>query len=95
MFETTWHTIRRMLGARWERRLPDTLASAANVAGVSVARLQNLPLGDAERVSVERLLRDAYLTGYRQAYFDGVVDLIESGADVGLVTAPTTESVIH
>lgn len=64
------------LTTRWGDRLPVLLAKAKNFAQVSVSRFRATP-PEMREPEVGRLVREAYMTGYRQGYMDALVDFIE------------------
>lgn len=64
MHDILLQQIQNRLLTRWDAHLPHLLARARNFA-----------LG-AKRVDAEQAAREAYIAGYRQAYWDGVADVV-------------------
>jgi hypothetical protein len=77
MSEDLLGSIQDALRARWERKLPKIIERARNFASAAVGRL-GLPAD--ERALVEKALREAHATGYREGYWEGVIDVVECGA---------------
>lgn len=72
MFDWFVESIQLALEARWAGRLPTILVSARNWATGALSHPKDY----------ETMLQQAYLAGYRQAYWDGVEDFIASGMEV-------------
>lgn len=92
-----FRAIQGALNTRWNLRLSNLLAGARNVSSAGMARIRGATAStrDAE---VEQALREAYTSGYRRAYWDGVVDFLEAGVgDSGgaLADAPTGLGLTH
>ncbi len=76
MTEDLLHVIQENLRQRWEGKLPHILERARNFASASMGRLK----AHGERADIEKALREAYSAGYREGYWEGVVDVVECGA---------------
>lgn len=81
MTEKMFRAIQATLQAKWNSKLSGILASARNVSSAGMARIRGAS-ADTKESEIERAIREAYSTGYRQAYWDGVTDLLEAGVDV-------------
>lgn len=81
MTEKAFRAIQSTLHTRWDLKLPNILASARNVSSAALARIRQASASTRE-AEIDRALRDAYSTGYRQAYWDGVMDILEAGTEV-------------
>lgn len=82
MIEKLFESVRAALAERWNGRLPDILAKAHSLAAIAVS---SIPFGgtkEAQAAAVREAVRAAYLAGYRQAYWDGIVDFVEVGLEV-------------
>lgn len=82
------------LNVRWGARLPVLLAKAKSFSSAAMARLRTTPEASRE-AEVERVVREAYMTGYRQAYMDGILDLIESADGEAAHPAARLEDGVH
>lgn len=76
MTEDLLHTIQEKLRLRWDGNLPRIITRARNFASASMGRLRT----QGTRADVEKALCDAYSAGFREGYWDGVVDVVECGA---------------
>ncbi len=96
MNEKLFRSVQAALLARWDGKLSGILVSAKNFALGAVNRYRSLPEENRE-VEVEKLVREAYLAGYRQAYWDGIVDFVEVSSDAKCSTQAMTPmtSVVH
>ena len=70
-------SVRAALATRWEGRLSDILARALGIARTRFTGKASVPVTEARKA-----VEEAYLLGYRTAYWDGVVDLVEAGGDI-------------
>ena len=87
MTEDLLHTIQESLRLRWEHKLPRLLERARMFASAANGRLR----GQGAQADVEKALRDAFTMGYREGYWEGVIDVVECGANSDRVR-PLTES---
>ena len=76
MTEDLLHTIQEKLRLRWDGNLPRIITRARNFASASMGKLR----AQGTRADVEKALYDAYSAGFREGYWDGVVDVVECGA---------------
>lgn len=74
-----FRAIQGALSTRWNLRLANLLASARNVSSAGMARIRSAS-PDMRDTEIEQAIREAYASGYRRAYWDGVVDFLEAGA---------------
>lgn len=81
MTEKAFRAIQVTLHAKWDLKLQNILASARNVSSAALARIRQAS-ADTRESEIDRAVRDAYSTGYRQAYWDGVTDILEAGAEI-------------
>lgn len=70
-------TIFATLRNRWDHKLPKLIATSRNFAVASLGRLR----ANAERHEVEKAIREAFSAGYREGYWEGVVDVVECGSN--------------
>jgi hypothetical protein len=81
MNENLFRSVQAALLARWDGKLTEILVCAKNFALGAMGRYHST--SEANRESeVEKLVREAYLAGYRQAYWDGIVDFVEASTEV-------------
>lgn len=76
MTEDLLRDIQENLRLRWEGKLPHLLERARNFASASLGRLK----APGARADIEKALREAYSAGYREGYWEGVIDVVECGA---------------
>lgn len=81
MNEKLFRSVQAALLARWDGKLAEILVCAKNFAQGAVNRYRSTPETSRE-AEVEKLVREAYLAGYRQAYWDGIVDFVEASTEV-------------
>lgn len=83
MLDMLTQTVQAALYVRWGTRLPQILAKARGFSLVALDRIRSAP-HEKQNAEVERAVREAYMAGYRQAYLDGILDLMESAEDAPL-----------
>jgi hypothetical protein len=81
MNEKLFRTVQAALLARWDGKLAEILVCAKNFSIAGLGKFRSTPEADRE-AEVERLVREAYMAGYRQAYWDGIVDFVEASSEV-------------
>jgi len=75
---TLLHTLQASLRVRWDSKLPKLLDRARNFASAASGRLmQEGP------IKIDKALREAYIAGYREGYWEGVIDVVECGTAEG------------
>jgi len=74
MIEKLFTSMKAALASRWDYRMTDVLNRAADMGDEAILRFQNAPNRDA---ALGQAVREAYLTGVREAYWDGMVDFVE------------------
>lgn len=82
MFAQWFRSIQAALEARWGEKLPMLLTQSRNFATAGMARIRSTPAGNRE-AEIEKVIREAYTTAYRQAYVDCIVDVAECGLSQG------------
>ena len=80
MLDQIVRMVQPALTERWSIRLPQILARSRSFAEGALVRVRAATSTSRES-EVDRVVREAYLAGYRQAYLDGILDLIESAGD--------------
>lgn len=81
MNEKLFRSVQAALLARWDGKLTEILVCAKNFAIGAVNRFHTTPEAQRE-AEFEKLVREAYMAGYRQAYWDGIVDFVEASTEV-------------
>jgi len=81
MNENLFRSVQATLLARWDGKLTEILVCAKNFAQGALNRYRSTPEANRE-AEVEKLVREAYMAGYRQAYWDGIVDFAEASVEV-------------
>lgn len=76
MTEDLLRNIQERLHRRWEALLPRIIDRARNFASAANGRLQS----STGRDTVEKALQEAYAFGYREGYWDGILDVVECAA---------------
>lgn len=66
------NNLHNKLRERWNAGLPDLLVRARNFASAAASRVLT-----GSRADLEQSLREAYTTGYRVGYWEGVRDIVE------------------
>lgn len=83
MLDQLVQMVQPALSERWGSRLPQLIARSRSFSEGALVRVRSA-LPATKEVEVDRVVREAYMAGYRQAYLDGILDLIESaGSDTG------------
>jgi len=77
MNERLFRAVQAALLARWDGKLSEILVCAKNFATGGTAKLRSTSESIRE-AETEKAIRDAYMAGYRQAYWDGIVDFVEA-----------------
>ena len=99
MNEKMFQAIQAALLASWDGKLPALLVCARNFAFGGVTRIRSV--SEAEReAEIERSIREAYLAGYRRAYWDGIVDFVEAASTPDVkppenITSMRVSDIVH
>jgi len=75
--------LRAAIAALWDARLNNLAARALGLGKTRFGAKGPVPAELAREA-----VKDAYLAGYRQAYWDGVADLIQAGGDLDSPECP-------
>lgn len=74
-----WVLVQNMLKQQWELKLPLLITKARNYASAATGRLQ------PKDSNTERSIQEAYLMGYREGYWEGVIDVLDCGTPSSVI----------
>lgn len=94
MLDQLVQTFHAALHVRWGEKLPVLLARAKSVSTAAMARVRAAP-PESRDAEVERAVREAFMTGYRQAYMDGILDFVESASSDEPRSSPASLEGLH